>query len=112
MKRSKLRRVSSKRKKELALYAKAKELWRQARRGKDGFLRCQITNIRWKPNLGYFNWDANGRCMAHAMDSPHHRRGRLGKRLYDRRSFVATCFYHHRWIHDHPKEARKMGLLK
>lgn len=41
----------------------------------------------------------------------HHIRGRIGKLLRDQRYWVAMSSSGHRWIHDNPKEAMKMGLL-
>lgn len=41
----------------------------------------------------------------------HHRRGKLGWLLIDTRHWLPVCNPCHRWIHDHPEEARKLGLL-
>lgn len=40
----------------------------------------------------------------------HHRRGRHGKLLCDAENFVGLCGNHHRFAHDNPITARKMGL--
>jgi len=42
----------------------------------------------------------------------HHRRGRAGWLLIDVRYWTATCTRHHRWIHDNPAAATKLGLLE
>lgn len=41
----------------------------------------------------------------------HHLRGRLGSLLFDTRGFVPSCFSCRTWPHDHPREAREIGLL-
>lgn len=41
----------------------------------------------------------------------HHSRGRLGKLLLDTRFWVALCRTCHRWCHDNPAAARKVGLM-
>ena len=41
----------------------------------------------------------------------HHRAGRIGKLLTDRSNFMPLCSECHRWIHDHPSEARAKGYL-
>jgi hypothetical protein len=40
----------------------------------------------------------------------HHKRGRVGAFLTDKRHFCSLCFKHHRWVEENPLEARKMGL--
>jgi hypothetical protein len=41
----------------------------------------------------------------------HHVRGKLGPLLTDERFWLPVSFAGHRWIHDHPDEARAKGLL-
>jgi len=41
----------------------------------------------------------------------HHANKRTGDRLNDERYWVAASSAEHRWIHAHPSEARKLGLL-
>lgn len=88
MKRTRLRRVSRKRALELKIYAQIRK----------DFLfthsTCQFPG-----------------CVRLASDV-HHVRGRLGSRLLDQRSWKAVCRICHTWLHDHPKEARKMGWIK
>lgn len=50
------------------------------------------------------------RCGGTAHDL-HHRRGRQGKLLKDRRFFMAVCRECHDWIHANPAEARATGFL-
>lgn len=38
----------------------------------------------------------------------HYRRPDL---VYDLENGVTLCFLHHQWVHDHPREAEKIGLL-
>lgn len=39
----------------------------------------------------------------------HHKKGRVGKLLYDERFFMAVCRAHHRIIEDNPDEAKNNG---
>lgn len=41
----------------------------------------------------------------------HHKKGRIGKLLFDIRYFMTVCREDHRYIHENPKEARKKGWL-
>ncbi len=49
-------------------------------------------------------------CMSASRDV-HHKKGRIGELLTNKRHFLAVCRPHHRHIHDHPSEARHNGLL-
>ena len=40
----------------------------------------------------------------------HHSKGRVGKLLYDATYFKALCLEHHRWVEEHPQQAKEMGL--
>ena len=40
----------------------------------------------------------------------HHKKGRLGKLLTDKRYFLAVCRRDHDWIELNPKEAKKLGF--
>lgn len=40
----------------------------------------------------------------------HHKRGRVGAFLADKRYFCALCQKHHNWVELHPEEAKKMNL--
>jgi hypothetical protein len=37
----------------------------------------------------------------------HHKKGRIGKLLFDDRYFMTVCREHHNYIHTNPKEARE-----
>lgn len=41
----------------------------------------------------------------------HHSRGRNGALLFDARFFVASCRGCREWPHEHPREARALGIL-
>jgi hypothetical protein len=41
----------------------------------------------------------------------HHTRGRSGRLLLMEEFWIAVSRRGHRWIHDHPAEARRAGLL-
>lgn len=40
----------------------------------------------------------------------HHRAGRIGAFLTDKRFFSSLCWPHHQHIETHPEEAKKLGL--
>lgn len=48
-------------------------------------------------------------CTKKATDI-HHSRGRTGGLLTDKRYFKALDREHHRWVEEHPKEAKEIGL--
>lgn len=54
-----------------------------------------------------------GGICAHVdfADSVHHKRGRSGLLLFDVRYWLSACDRCHRWIHEHPSEAIRLGLL-
>lgn len=89
-----IRRASKKRTKELREYSKRRKhflgLWPI----------CQATAIIW-PNL-----------LSPASQEIHHMRGKIGVLLNDERYWLAVCREAHNWIHSHPSESRKLGLLK
>lgn len=41
----------------------------------------------------------------------HHRRGRIGAFLTDKRHFCSLCVKHHTWVNENPDEALKMNLV-
>lgn len=41
----------------------------------------------------------------------HHLRGRIGRLLNWRPGWIASCFHHRLWPHNHPTRARQLGLL-
>lgn len=41
----------------------------------------------------------------------HHKSGRAGLLLFDVRYFMPLCEQCHRWVHDNPEVAAKLGLL-
>ncbi len=88
MKRCPIRKVSKKRAKELRIYAPLRGRFLQ----EHPF--CQVVG-----------------CAPMCASEVHHRDGRNGQRLLNVDKFVAVCREHHAWIHSHPKEARKLGLL-
>jgi hypothetical protein len=51
-----------------------------------------------------------GQCFARSEDV-HHRHGRNGKNYLDTSTWTGICRKHHEWIHQHPNQARAMGLL-
>ena len=48
--------------------------------------------------------------MAHS-NQVHHKRGRIGTLLTDKRFWMAVCSKCHGWINAHPSQARERGLI-
>jgi hypothetical protein len=111
MKRAPLKRykrlshVSSKRRKEGALYG-----WKR-----NIFLRLRPTCERWGrvmnggDVLGVPTKYLIGTCGRIATDV-HHMKGRLGGNYLDDNTWLPVCRECHDWIHAHPREARELGL--
>lgn len=55
------------------------------------------------------NWH-RGQCTHEAHDAHHISRQSQGHD-HSPENLLAVCRYHHRWIHDHVAEARKLGYL-
>jgi hypothetical protein len=90
--RSKVRAVSASRAKHLRLYSKL------AQQFKLDHPKCACCGVIWfRP--------------AKATTEVHHRQGRRGKLLLDQRFWTAACAQCHRYIHNHPTQTRKLGLL-
>ena len=96
LKRSPLKKVSDKRKKELALYSKRKKEYFKDLAEKQGrdFPLCEI-------------------CGKEEATDWHHvlPLGRGGKLNQPEELMLATGFRCHRWIHDNPREAKENGWL-
>lgn len=61
------------------------------------------------PELRYgvkYGWPISNR-----LNEVHHTRGRAGALLLDERYWLAVSKQGHRWIHEHPAQARNMGWL-
>ena len=90
MKRTPLRKASTKRSRELARYQRRmnayfhKHIWQS----------CEYPE-----------------CWERATEV-HHIKGRHGEMLNDECYWMFICAEHHRWIHNNGREARKMKLLQ
>jgi hypothetical protein len=51
-------------------------------------------------------------CMQNPFSEHHHIAGRIGDKLWDKNNILRVCRTCHRWVHNHPKEARLHGYLK
>lgn len=107
LKRTSIKHVSDKLASENAIYVFNKCDWREDRIKKDGYLRCEFVGKPYSKQ----GMDEEGRCMAHGMDSPHHKMGRLGPFLTNRNYFMCDCFFHHDYIETHKRDARKRGYI-
>lgn len=99
--------MSKKREKETIAYRLAVEEWKRKQISKDGYWQC---NFKGKPyGEGGYDWPDDQRCVCYAVDV-HHRRGR-GKWFTYSRYFMGLCRFHHDFIHQNPREARKRRYL-
>lgn len=48
-------------------------------------------------------------CTIQAIEV-HHKKGRIGKLLNDKKFFLSVCRNCHEWIERHPKEAKELEL--
>lgn len=87
--KQRLRQMSDKRREQMELYYDKRE----------SFLKDKFCEFPSEPFA----------CLNRASEV-HHRRKR-GKYLLDKRTWIPICREHHRWIHDHPNKARKLGVL-
>jgi hypothetical protein len=78
--------------------AKRKLEGRQYRVLREAFLRT------------YYKCQAKLPGCTHYANDVHHTRGR-GKNFLLTETWVATCRHCHRYIHDHPAEAREKNLI-
>ena len=93
-----IRRSSNRSKESNKIYEKVKRAWRKEREAIDGG-KCAV--------------EIDGVACSERMDpNPHHIRGRLGKRLYDKKNFLPGCWKHHRYLHDNPAKARELGYIQ
>ena len=88
IRRTPIRRVSAKRARALKCYSLLRSAFLQANPV------CQFPH-----------------CNAHSVDL-HHRAKRHGDNLNNVEEFRARGRYHHTYVHEHPSEARRLGLLK
>jgi hypothetical protein len=99
MKRTPLKRVSTKRSKELKEYSKLRKAYLEAHP------YCEVYMAEY--GLEY----KGGPVDAPKATDIHHRRGRWGSRLNDTRYWLAVCRAMHEDIHNDPKWAYEQGYL-
>lgn len=83
-------------------YVSVKAEWREECIARDGYHRCE-----WHDGAG-------NRCKRRASKHPHHKAGRDGELLYDKRFFMSICegaTGHHRRIHTEVKESEERGFI-
>ena len=88
IRRTPLKRVSSKRARQLKAYS---------------LLRAAFLKVNERCGFPL--------CEAFATEV-HHINKRHGERLNVTEDWVGLCSHHHRWVHDNPSQARNWGLLK
>lgn len=103
LKRSgKLRPMSKKRQRESRTYSLLRAAFLEAKP------KCEAC----APITGYACVAGNGsNLMANRSRDVHHVKGRLGGNLNNPDTWLAVCRTCHNWIHNHPRDARALGLL-
>ncbi len=92
LKRTPLRRVSKKRSRENAQYAKQRKAY---------FAEPRVCAVMK---------DKTGEALR--ATEIHHIEGRIGAKLLDESHWLPVSRWGHEWIHSHPKEAREKGWLR
>lgn len=114
LRRTPLRKVSSKRSRELREYSKKRKAFLEAHPW------CQVTLARFGcdermviTNGGIFKvcGDIVGTVHVPRSCDIHHKAGRTGWRLNDESQWLAVSREAHEWIHANPSEARRRGWL-
>lgn len=116
--RKRIPRQSPRRAKQLREYAEIRgELlkahpWCQIWLKRNGFDENQVES----EGCIEVDWD-NGHGVVSRLRVPrseelHHPAGRIGEKLIDKTNLLCVSRKEHVWLHAHPSEARRLGLLK
>lgn len=93
-----IRPVSKIRNRRLRAYALQARLWKEGR-------ECEARGLR----------STSGKPLcsnrAHLCTEVHHRHGRVGDLLLATDTWIGLCATAHRFAHDHPAEAKALGLI-
>ena len=73
-------------------------------------LASRIYSVKRKQFMHYHPICEFGECFARSEEC-HHVHLRNGKNYLDSSTWLALCRDHHRWIHDHARKARSLGLF-
>lgn len=95
LKRTPLRRMSKKRRRESVIYSEKRKIFLQSHPW------CEVA-------VGVATECVGG----NRSTDVHHVAGRLGGNYLDESTWKASCRSCHDWIHNHPGQARQRGLLK
>jgi hypothetical protein len=100
LKRTPLRRISKAREADYRLYLKERDEFLSQNQFCEFPTSIEHTDMCTITTAG---------CANHST-TVHHSKGQ-GKLLRDQRYWWPLCMEHHRWVEDHKKQARKMGLI-
>ncbi len=116
MKRTKIRRVSSKRSTQLREYSKLRKAfleahpWCQWWLQEHGLSESDVDRYGWTDLYDPCgNWMAKTKVPSSC--EIHHMNGRFGSRLNKTEWWLAVSREGHEWVHNNPKEARLRGYL-
>lgn len=93
-----------------AEFEASKRIIRERSGGQCEFMEDNGTRYITAANGDRFPVFSSVRCQAEAQDAHHVKRQSQGHD-HSPDNLLAVCRYHHRWIHDHIAEARKLGYL-
>lgn len=103
--RKPLKKASSKRAKQLREYSKRRREYIIAHP------RCEAwdTIVDWQAENATSEYQTAPEHQPHSTEIHH--RAKRGNNLNNESTWLAVCRWSHNWIHAHPKEARKLGLI-
>lgn len=108
--RTRLARVSKKRRVEGAIYAVSRKEYLELRPICEVWRQLSQTLCADKLTLCKEVFGANWAAPAYSSDV-HHVKGRSGTNYLDTSTWMAVSRKAHTWIHNHPKKSREMGWL-
>lgn len=81
------------------------------KRGKEGrrYSAKRKAFLEAHPACEVIAWKRLPECTFRATDIHH--RAKRGKNYLNEATWISACRTCHNWIHNHPKEARNLGLL-
>ncbi len=84
---------------------------RRQREGKE-YMKLREEFLRLRPVCEAHSVITGEKMVFAASTEIHHKKGRYGGNYLDKSTWLAICHTCHRWIHDHPKQATELGLLR
>ena len=106
--KTRLRPMSTKRKMEALIYSQKRKMFLEDH----PICQAHEAICGWLYENDHRAWLLSP-FRVHAVSTDvHHVKGRIGANYLDESNWLAVSRWSHRWIHDNPKVARKLGLLQ